>query len=212
MDVIDEVHAVVRTVGLGVLPAGPARIVTLTRVLAAEIEDVWGAITDADELSTWFLPTTGDLRVGGRYELEGNATGEIRRCDGPHLIEVTWLFGGVPADVDSSIVTARLAPIGRCTRIQFEHVAVVPDDAWREFGPGAVGVGWDLTLLGLAGYVTGEQIGNVDDLSVDPGMRDMLAASSQAWGEAHQAGGASPQEATAAVAATTAFYVPPMEA
>jgi hypothetical protein len=32
-----------------------------------------------------------------------------------------------------------------------EHIITVDDDEiWREFGPGAVGMGWDSMLLGLA--------------------------------------------------------------
>ena len=31
----------------------------------------------------WFLPVTGDLRVGGRFATEGNADGEIRECERP---------------------------------------------------------------------------------------------------------------------------------
>lgn len=29
------------------------------------------------------------------------------------------------------------------------------DEFWLQFGPGAVGVGWDSALLGLAGYRSG---------------------------------------------------------
>ena len=36
------------------------------------------------------------------------------------------------------------------TRFTLEHVAHVDDQRWTEYGPGAVGVGWDSGLLGLA--------------------------------------------------------------
>jgi hypothetical protein len=40
-----------------------------------------------------------------------------------------------------------------------EHIVKVDDAIWREFGPGAVGIGWDSMLLGLAIHLsTGESI------------------------------------------------------
>ncbi len=37
--------------------------------------------------------------------------------------------------------------------IHLEHIAHVEGDLWDRFGPGAVGVGWDLALMGLARYL-----------------------------------------------------------
>jgi hypothetical protein len=44
--------------------------------------------------------------------------------------------------------------------LRLEHIIGVDDDEiWREFGPGAVGMGWDSMLLGLAIHLsTGESI------------------------------------------------------
>lgn len=212
MDLIDELKAVERTVGLGVLPAGPARVMTMARVFDVEIPAVWAALTNTDELTTWFAPATGDLRAGGRYELEGNASGQVRRCDGSSHLQVTWVVGAMSAEPDSSIVDLQLSPIGRRTRFRLGHVTIVPEGTWRHFGPGAVGVEWDLALLALAGYLAGAPIGTVEDLSAAPAMRDVIAASSEAWGEAYRAAGASAQEVAPAVVATTGFYTPPMDA
>jgi hypothetical protein len=45
-------------------------------------------------------------------------------------------------------------PEGR-TRFELEGIAhVVDDERWNEYGPGAVGVGWDLTLVGLAMHLS----------------------------------------------------------
>jgi hypothetical protein len=57
------------------------RTVLIRRRYDAPIQDVWEACTDPERLSRWFLPVTGDLRVGGRFSLQGNAGGEILRCD-----------------------------------------------------------------------------------------------------------------------------------
>jgi uncharacterized protein YndB with AHSA1/START domain len=71
----------------------------IRRTYDATPDDVWDALTDPERLVRWFLPITGDLRVGRRYSLEGNASGEIVRCDKPREIVVTWEFGGGSSDV-----------------------------------------------------------------------------------------------------------------
>ena len=58
----------------------------LRRRYDAAIEDVWDAVTDPDRLKRWFLPISGDLRVGGTFQLEGNAGGEILSCEPPRLL------------------------------------------------------------------------------------------------------------------------------
>ena len=65
----------------------------IRRYYKAGREDVWDAITSPERLVRWFLPISGDLRVGGRYQLEGNAGGEIVRCDRPSEIGLTWEIG-----------------------------------------------------------------------------------------------------------------------
>ena len=48
-----------------------------------------------------------------------------------------------------SWVTVRLSPDPKGgTRLELEHAAHV-EEHWKKFGPGAVGIGWDLGLLGL---------------------------------------------------------------
>jgi uncharacterized protein YndB with AHSA1/START domain len=142
-DLITELQAASRRVDDGTLPAGTAEVVTLDRVYAAEVEDVWDALTDPERIAGWFLPVTGDLRLGGTYQLEGNAGGEIRVCEPPRRLQVTWILGEPPGPEDSSLVEVRLesTPDGG-TKLVLEHTAVVPPDMWDQFGPGAVGVGW----------------------------------------------------------------------
>lgn len=65
----------------------------IRRHYKAEREDVWDAITTPERLVRWFLPISGDLRPGGRYQLEGNAGGEVVRCERPSEIGLTWEMG-----------------------------------------------------------------------------------------------------------------------
>jgi hypothetical protein len=54
------------------------------------VEDVWDAITSAERIPRRFLPVSGDLRLG-RYQLQGNAGGEITGCNPPrHLRLSMW--------------------------------------------------------------------------------------------------------------------------
>ncbi|WP_228010229.1 SRPBCC family protein [Nonomuraea phyllanthi] len=71
MDSVDEIDRAHRE-----LVDGERKVLTLRRRYDAEVEDVWGACTDAERLSRWFLPVTGGLKLGGSYQLEGSAGGE----------------------------------------------------------------------------------------------------------------------------------------
>src|SRR3984893_19112152 len=94
MDVARQIGAVVREVGSREHEGRPARVVVATRTYDSDVEDVWDALTNAERIPRWFLPVTGDLRLGGRYQFKGNAGGEITRCEPPRLLAVTWEFGG----------------------------------------------------------------------------------------------------------------------
>lgn len=214
-DIIDELGAVQREVGSGRIPAGEGRCVTLRRSYDAAIEDVWEAVTSADRINRWFLPVTGDLRPGGSYQLEGNAGGEILQCEPPRLLRVTWVYGENPGKEDVSEVEVRLSPGERATTVlELTHTAVVPDDRWSEFGPGAVGVGWDGALLGLGLFLAGESLDDPEErakFAFTPEGRRFLAESSKAWGAAFRASGATAEQVAIATKHTTAFYVPEPE-
>ena len=94
MEVIEQINAVRRRVGQRILDAGEAHSVIISQVYAAPIDDVWDACTNPVRIPRWFLPVTGDLRPGGRYQLEGNASGTVERCDPPREFTATWEFGG----------------------------------------------------------------------------------------------------------------------
>ncbi len=205
IDVVHEINATRRLVGSRVLETGEARTVTISRTYGAPIEDVWDACTNPERIPRWFLPVSGDLRAGGRYAIEGNASGTIERCDPPRAFAATWEYGG-----DVTWIEVRLvAEAEDRTRLELEHIAVVGDERWDEFGPGAVGVGWELGLLGLGMHLT-------TATPVDPSAfqswsasedgRLFMARSSAGWRDASLAAGTDEAEAEAAAQRTTAFY------
>jgi len=205
IDVVDQINSMQRQVGSRVLDAGEARTVTVIRTYDAPIEDVWDACTNHERIPRWFLPISGELRVGGRYQLEGNAAGTIESCDPPRSFVATWEYGG-----EVSWIELRLSreSDGR-TRFELEHIAHVDDERWAQFGPGAVGVGWDLGLMGLATHL-------MSGRSVDPQEfaawsasqegKQFVSLSSQKWCDASVAAGTDRAEAQAAADRTTAFY------
>src|SRR5687768_4794538 len=151
-NVLDHLGAVTRKVVQREWRGSPARAVVAERRYDSEIADIWGAITEAERIRRWFMPISGNLRLGGRYKLEGNAAGTIEECDPPQRLAVSWEYGG---GIGWVIVTLE-ATSASSTRLQLEHIA--HEDAaflgfWDMFGPGAVGVGWDLSLLGLAEHL-----------------------------------------------------------
>jgi uncharacterized protein YndB with AHSA1/START domain len=178
---------------------------SLRRTYDALVEDVWDAVTNAERLPRWFLPVAGDLRVGGRFQVQGNASGTIESCDPPHAFAATWEFGG-----QVSRISVMLAPRDDGTELTLEH-HVPEDDHWRQFGPGAVGVGWDMGLMGLGCHLaSGEAVDPAKAMAWfgSPAGREFVTASAQAWGEAHAADGADAEEARAAAERTLAAYAP----
>ena len=75
------------------IASGQARVAVFTRTYDAIIDDVWDACTNPERLRRWYVPVTGDLRVGGRFEQAMMGSGEIVRCEPPHALLVS-LGGG----------------------------------------------------------------------------------------------------------------------
>lgn len=202
LDVAGQLGTVERTVSSLERDGQPARAVTLARSYATTVEDLWDAVTTAERITRWFLPITGNLEVGGSYQLEGNAGGRITHCERPSFLALTWEFGG-----DVSWVEVRLVENGPRARLVLTHTALLTDH-WHEFGPGAVGVGWELGLLGMELHLTRPNEPKIDEetFHTTPEGKALLTGSSEAWGRAAVAVGTDPEAATAAANRTTAFY------
>lgn len=177
--------------------------VVLQRTYDTTIDDMWDAITNTDRIPRWFAPVTGDLRLGGTFQVEGNAGGEILACEPPHRFRISWVFGD-----DASEVEVRLsASDGGRTTLELTHSGVTKAANWAEFGPGAVGVGWDLSLLGLGLYLGGgTKPADPMKWMASPEGKAFMTTSSQLWGEAYRASGADNADAAAKVANTTKAY------
>jgi uncharacterized protein YndB with AHSA1/START domain len=196
IDVDHQINSVRRTVGGRALEAREARVITISQSYPTDAEDLWDACTNIERIPRWFLPITGDLTVGGSYQLEGHANGTVLTCDPPSNFTATWEYGDNVSRIDVSIT----GDGSNGARLVVEHTIGMDDDNWRDFGPGAVGIGWDSMLLGLAIHLsTGE--------SIDPSFgqqwtatedgRRFLTLSGEAWHAANVASGEDPSSARA---------------
>ncbi|BCJ38562.1 hypothetical protein Athai_60650 [Actinocatenispora thailandica] len=179
---------------------------TISQCFPTTVDDLWQACTRPDRLARWFAPVTGDLRQGGHYQVEGNASGEVVSCTPPQRFTVTWEFAG-----DTSQLTVRVEPDGDRARLtlEHEHTGAADSPFWTQFGPGATGVGWDLALLGLSLHLVAGQDRPADPASfvqAEPG-RQFVRAASERWTTASVRAGTPEQDATGAGHRTTTFYL-----
>lgn len=203
LNVENQLGAVERNVSSLERDGQPARAVSLARTYATTVEDLWDAVTSPERIARWFLPVTGDLELGGRYQLAGNASGTITHCERPSLVALTWEFGG-----EVSWVEVRLADAGAgSARLALTHTALLTD-RWLEFGPGAVGVGWEMGLLGMELHLTRPREPKIDHetFHTTPEGKALLTGSSEGWRRAAIAAGTESEVARAAAKRTTAFY------
>lgn len=185
----------------------PARVVSGSAVFDTHPEDLWDAVTNKERLPRWFLPISGDLELGGRYQLEGHAGGEITRCEPPTAVDITWECGG-----NVSWVRIRLDAQDGGTRLTLEHI-MLKDEAseahWRKYGPGATGVGWDLSFAGLLQHIrTGETVPQDEShawMATNEG-KMFIRECAAAWGAAHVDSGEDHTIANDMAERTAKFY------
>jgi uncharacterized protein YndB with AHSA1/START domain len=201
IDIARQLAAIHREVGRHPADSGEEVTVLLRRSYDADIEDVWDAVTDPDRVKRWFMPLSGDLRPGGKFQLEGNAGGEILTCEPPRLLKVT--FGG-PA----SLVELRLSAAGETTTLELEHTVPL-EMAGSGAGALYVGPGWDGALMALDLFVRGEVIADPVAAASSPEAQEFSRGSVQAWAATIESSGtATAEEIAAGVEMSLAQFAP----
>ena len=179
-----------------------ASAVTLSRTYSTTVDDLWDAVTNAERIPKWFAPVSGELQLNGSYQVEGNAGGQITACERLARYALTWEFAG-----EVSWVEVRLSTHGDAARLSLTHTAH-PSPLWDAYGPGAVGVGWEMAFLGLAFHIE-RRDDFKPDLEAFATSRDgrvFIAGSSDGWAQAALAAGTDAETAGASARRTTAFY------
>jgi uncharacterized protein YndB with AHSA1/START domain len=206
IDIASHLKAIHREVGNRSTASGEVVCVSLRRSYNSPIEDVWDAVTNPERMQRWFLPISGDLRVGGSFQLEGNAGGDILKCEPPRLLQLT--FGG-----PTSLVELRLSPAGDSeTILELEHTVPI-EMAGSGAGALYVGPGWDGAFMALGFFLDGVVIDDPVAAGNSPQGQEFSRQSVYAWAAAIESSGtASMDEIHAATAASLAQFAPDLDA
>ncbi len=202
-DVESNLSAVERAVSSSEREGEPARVVTLARSFPTSRANVWEAVTDQERIPRWFAPVGGELKLGGRFQIEGNASGEITACETLAHFALTWEFAG-----DVSWVEVHLAEDeDGDALLSLSHIAR-HSPFWDQYGAGAAGVGWEMAFLGLALYLAQPDWPKPDEMefATSADGKAFLTGSSEGWAQAAIAAGEDPDAAHAAAKNTTAFF------
>lgn len=203
-DPVAAARLATREVRTGSRDGEATRIAVTRRTYPTDRADLWDAVTNPERLPRWFLPVSGDLSEGGRYQLEGNAGGTVEECDEPETFRVTWEFGDM-----LSWLAVTLTPADGGTVLELEHEAPVDDETWEQFGPGATGVGWDLAMRGLGLHVdSGEPVDPEVGAAfpTTPEGIEFVELAAADWADAAIDDGDDAETAREAAARTVAFY------
>jgi len=144
------------------IAAGDARVAIFNRVYDAPIEDVWDACTDPERLARWYVPVSGELRVGGSFKQEMMGSGTIERCEAPHDLLLS-LAGGR----DEIQLTLQSLP-GGGTELELAHATTFAE---HEIGGRSydaifcMGGGYYPRLLALHAHLAGELPPDYDTIS-----------------------------------------------
>jgi uncharacterized protein YndB with AHSA1/START domain len=206
IDIASHLKAIHREVGNRPTESGEVVSVSLRRSFNSPIEDVWDALTNPERMQRWFLPISGDLRVGGTFQLEGNAGGDIIECSPPRLLRLT--FGG-----PTSLVELRLSPAGDSqTVLELEHTVPI-EMAGSGAGALYVGPGWDGAFMALGLFLDGVVSDDPVAAANSPQGQEFSRQSVHAWAAAIESSGtASMNEIVAATEASLAQFAPDPDA
>lgn len=194
----------VRKVNRAVQRHDSQRIISLTQTFNTSRETLWDAVTDPEELKKWFAPVSGKLESGGDYSISGNASGKITSCETLRNFSLTWDFAGKRSIVDVSLSQDE-APKNSKILLELKHTFDV-DSHWEKYGAGAGGVGWDMSLAGLALYLNGKSRPSEEEWAASTEAKEFVSKASEAWLEAAIQGGEDETWAKTAAERTTAFY------
>jgi uncharacterized protein YndB with AHSA1/START domain len=202
IDIASQLESIDREVARRQGRDGEEVCVRIRRTYDAAIADVWSALTDPERMRRWFLPVSGDLRVGGTFQLEGNAGGDILACEPPRLLRVSF---GSP----DSVVELRLSPDGEeRTTLVLEHTVPIE---MAQSGAGAlyVGPGWDGGFVALDLYLRGEMTDDPVAAANSPEGQELSRGSVDAWVAAvRESGTATSDEIDAARDMSIAQFAP----
>lgn len=130
--------------------------ITKEHIFNHSIDKVWNAITNAEEISTWFLKADFKPEVGYNYIFESK-NGECEPIRGivksanPYTLVYTWIVDKTNTE---TTVKWTLETIDGRTKLNLEHSGISDypgDTAVKMFG--SFNGGWDNCIKGLIEYL-----------------------------------------------------------
>ncbi len=103
------------------IAAGEARVAVFTRFYDAPVDDVWDACTNPERLARWYVPVSGEFRVGGRIEQAMMGSGEIIGCEPPRRLHLA--LGGGADEIELHL--SRGGDGG--TRLELQHATTIDE-------------------------------------------------------------------------------------
>jgi uncharacterized protein YndB with AHSA1/START domain len=202
IDITAQIDAIHREVSTRSAEGGEVVSALLRRGYDAPIEDVWDAVTDPNRIKRWFMPVSGDLREGGDFQLEGNASGRILRCEPPRLLRA--MFGAETSIVELRLVTDREGS----TTLELEHTVPI-EMAGSGAGALYVGPGWDGALMALGLHLAGHVAADPVAAANSQETVEFNKESVRVWRSViEKSGTAGPDDIAAAVEVSIAQFAP----
>jgi uncharacterized protein YndB with AHSA1/START domain len=162
------------------IAAGPARVAVFTRVYETTVEDLWDACTNPERLRRWYVPVSGELRVGGRFEQVNMGSGTVVECDAPRFLKLS--LGGGADEIELRISPG---PEAGSATMQLEHATTLEA---HEIGGQTydaifcMGGGYYPRLWALSEHLRGTLPDDYDSSAyhLDPAMRPVIERGSAA--------------------------------
>lgn len=102
------------------IPAGEARVAVFTRIYQTTIEDLWDACTNPERLRRWYVPVSGELRVGGDFQQVNMGSGTILECEAPQ-----WLKLSLGDGADEIELRLSHGPEDGTTTLELQHATTL---------------------------------------------------------------------------------------
>ncbi len=104
------------------------KTITKEKVFHHSIDQVWNAITKAEEISAWFIQADFKAEKGYRYVFTSEPnekgcttiSGTIKEAN-PYLLVYTWIVADTKVE---TTVTWRLEDLGDSTKLYLEHSGI----------------------------------------------------------------------------------------
>ncbi|HTJ66345.1 MAG TPA: SRPBCC domain-containing protein [Actinospica sp.] len=133
----------------------PEAVIRCDRFLPHPPAKVWAALTDPERLARWF--TAGDIKpvVGHRFTLDMQEWG-FQPCEVTAVEPERLLAYRFAEDTLDTLITWRLEPEGRGTRLFLEHAGFDLNSPLGKHAYHGMGEGWPHILANLDSKLTAE--------------------------------------------------------